>query len=106
MFNWPVTLTAITEAIGSIPLLTDGSYQWWYYYYTTSPFATGSNHWPMMIRHRGQLRLGDFDGDGVTDVFKLVRQCTPTHTPTQRLRSTPTPTLPGLYTYTYAWQPR
>ena len=56
-------------------LRPDGAYQWWYYYYQTSPFAIGSNPIAHDTTPPDQLRFADFNGDGGTDVFKLVRQC-------------------------------
>lgn len=56
--------------------LGNNLYQWWYYYYHTTPFAIGSTQLAYDGTPPDQLRFGDFNGDGITDVFKLVRQCT------------------------------
>ena len=56
-------------------LRTDGFYQWWYFYQQTTPFARGNNQLAYDATPPDQLRFADFNGDGVTDVFKLVRQC-------------------------------
>lgn len=49
--------------------------RWRYYYYKTSPFSVGSNPLAIDSTPPDQLRFADFNNDGVTDVFKLVRQC-------------------------------
>ena len=48
---------------------------WWYFYYHTNPFAIGSQPLAYDTTPPDQLRFADFNGDGVSDVFKLVRQC-------------------------------
>lgn len=53
----------------------DGTRQWWYYYYQPSPYAIGSNPLAYDSTPPDQLRFADFNGDGVTDVFKLVPRC-------------------------------
>jgi hypothetical protein len=53
----------------------DGLNQWWFFYYHTSPFSAGDTQ----LAYDGpidQLRFGDFNGDGVTDVFTLKQDCT------------------------------
>jgi hypothetical protein len=54
----------------------DGTWQWWYDNYRPSPFLFDSNVLAYDSTPPDQLRFGDFNGDGVTDVFKLVRRCT------------------------------
>ena len=53
----------------------DGNTQWWYYYYHQNPYAIGSTPLAYDSTPPDQLRFGDFNGDGKTDVFKLVRRC-------------------------------
>ena len=53
----------------------DGNHQWWYFYYHQNPFAVGSTKLAYDSTPPDQLRFGDFNGDGVTDVFKLVQRC-------------------------------
>jgi hypothetical protein len=53
----------------------DGYLQWWYFYYQQNPYAIGSNKLAFDGTPPDQLRFADFNGDGVTDVFKLVRRC-------------------------------
>jgi hypothetical protein len=54
-------------------LRQDGFYQWWFFYWKDI-FNVGSQ----MLAYDGpfdQLRFADFNGDGFTDVFALIRQC-------------------------------
>jgi hypothetical protein len=54
----------------------DGNYQWRDYRNQTNPFSLGSSMLAYDSTPPDQLRFADFNGDGVTDIFKLVRQCT------------------------------
>ncbi len=55
----------------------DGTNQWWYEYYHTNPtVAIGSNPLAYDATSPNQLRFGDFNGDGITDVFTLKQDCT------------------------------
>jgi hypothetical protein len=56
-------------------LRQDGSYQWWYFYCIPSPYSIGSTKLAFDGTPPDQHRFGDFNGDGITDVFTLVRQC-------------------------------
>ena len=53
----------------------DGLFQWWYEYYPPSPGAVGNNPLACAATDPAQLRFGDFNGDGYTDVFALVQTC-------------------------------
>jgi|SRR5579859_4486918 len=56
--------------------LGDGNNQWWYFYYRTNPSAVGSTKLAYDPTPPDQLRFGNFDGDGITDVFTLKQDCT------------------------------
>ncbi len=62
-----------TDFFYTTPRLFDGTWQWWY----GNDSLAGFNSYPLAYDSTppDQLRFGDFDGDGVTDVFKLVRRC-------------------------------
>lgn len=54
----------------------DGKYQWWYFDWPSSaPSSAGDFQLAFDSTPPDQLRFGDFNGDGITDVFKLVRRC-------------------------------
>jgi hypothetical protein len=53
----------------------DGSQQWWYFY-ARPPSTEGDNPLAYDSVSPDQLRFADFNGDGVTDVFKLQQRCT------------------------------
>jgi len=53
----------------------DGTNQWWYAHYKTTP-SVGDIPLAYDSTPPDQLRFGDFNGDGVTDVFKLQQRCT------------------------------
>ena len=78
----------------------DGNYQWWYFYY--EPLPIGSTQLAFDNTPPDQLRFGDFNGDGITDVFKLVRQCTSSPTPSPSPTPTATPSATPTATPTAA----
>ncbi len=52
----------------------DGLYQWAYYYFPAGG-GVGSTQLAYADTPPDQLRFADFNGDGVTDVFKRVQRC-------------------------------
>ena len=59
-----------SDVFSAVPL-GDGTYRWRY-------SSGGTSAWINLAYDStpiDQLRFGDFNGDGVADVFKLVRQC-------------------------------
>jgi len=55
--------------------LSGSLFQWWYQHHTMSPAAFGSFKLAYTDTPADQLRFADFDGDHITDVFKLERTC-------------------------------
>jgi hypothetical protein len=53
----------------------DGSFEWRYVHYQASPISVGEVQLARAATPPTDLRFGDFDGDGLTDVFRLVRSC-------------------------------
>ena len=64
-----------TDIFYTPPRLFDGTFQWWYFFYKPSPLTRGDNPLAYADTPPSQLRFADFNGDGVTDVFKLVQRC-------------------------------
>lgn len=56
-------------------LRQDGLYQWHYFYYKTNPSDIDQKELAYDGTPPDQLRFADFNGDGITDVFKSVRRC-------------------------------
>lgn len=56
-------------------LRQDGLYQWHYFYYKTNPPDIDQKELAYDGTPPDQLRFADFNGDGITDVFKSVRRC-------------------------------
>jgi hypothetical protein len=56
-------------------VITNSLMQWWYFYYRQNPFAVGSIKLAYDNTPADQLCFADFNGDGITDVFKLERLC-------------------------------
>ena len=52
----------------------DGAYQWWYFFYEDSSHL-GDTPLAYDVTPPDQLRFGDFNGDGVTDIFRLQQRC-------------------------------
>jgi hypothetical protein len=50
-----------------------GLLQWWYEFYTGGAPPFGANMLAFDSTPADRLRFGDFDGDGITDVFTVVR---------------------------------
>ena len=66
-----------TDAFYTTPR-PDGAYQWWYTHFSANLQEIGDVPLAYDTTPPDQLRFGDFDGDEVTDVLKVSRQCTVT----------------------------
>ena len=56
-------------------LRLDGNHQWWYFHFNHDGIAKADLQLAYDSTPSDQLRFGDFNGDGITDVFKLQQRC-------------------------------
>ena len=65
-----------TDIFYTTPRVFDGTHQWWDFFYKPSGPISGDTPLAYDLTPPDQLRFADFNGDGVTDVFKLQQRCT------------------------------